>query len=538
MKERITINELKKRPYTKKRSYGVLRIIFSRTFIIMLLIVVEFAFYIFLSNFILNDALRGAFGVIIRIISTIYLFNTSKLQNSYKLTWILLFLSAPIVGLAFFLLLYVSLNNSKVTKNLETSIINTMPFFKKDIDSIYKSNLEKDEQGIFNYMTKYANSFAYKSENIKYYSFGKDYFEDLFVDLQNAKKFIFIESFIISNGIILDIILDILKKKIKEGVVVRLMYDGMSSLISIPLDFDKDIRKLGIECKKFKPLTPFVDSYHNNRDHRKIIVIDDNIAYTGGFNIADEYANIIERFGIWKDTGVRICGEAARSFTLFFLQIWNMTEEKVLDIDYDKFLLKDISLEEDIIDRNDNKKYSYLMPYTDYPKDLENVSNELFKNILNASNEYVYIMTPYLIIDESMINTIISASKRGVEVRIILPHIPDKKYAFALSRSYYRILCENGIKIYEYEKGFVHGKVFLSDNKRAIVGSANLDFRSLYMHYECGIYIYNSKVIKNIYKDFNDTFKECIYMDTEKINKLNKIEKIAGILLRIIAPLM
>ena len=299
---------------------------------------------------------------------------------------------------------------------------------------------------------------------------------------------------------------EILTKKSAEGVDVRVLYDGTCSIYLLPYKYPKHIEKLGIKCRMFSPPIPFLSTHYNNRDHRKIMVIDGKTAFTGGVNISDEYINEEHPFGHWKDVGVMMQGNAAFDFTVMFLQMWSATEHKRKEelefSDMQKYLVKYGSSMKQESMAVEAECAGYVIPYADNPVDDENVGRNVYIDMLNQAKEYVYIMTPYLILDGEMLTAITFAAKRGVDVRIILPHIPDKWYAFVLAQSNYQVLLEAGVKVYEYTPGFVHAKVFVADGERAVVGSINLDYRSLYWHYECAAYLYKVPAIKDIYNDF------------------------------------
>ena len=336
------------------------------------------------------------------------------------------------------------------------------------------------------------------------------------------------EYFIVEKGEMWSEILDILKEKVWQGVDVRFMYDGMCSLYLLPYHYDKELRRAGIKCKQFNKVRPMLTSYQNNRDHRKICVIDGKVAFTGGINLADEYINVKERFGYWKDTAIMLEGEAVQSFTMMFLQMWNITEKR--EEPYENYLTP--KLNETKLDQG------FVLPYADSPFDKQNVGEQVYLHILNHAKKYVHIMTPYLIIDDDMVSALEYVAQCGVEVIIIMPHKPDKWYAFAVARTYYESLMRAGVRIYEYTPGFVHAKVFVSDNDTATVGTINLDYRSLYHHFECGAFIYNNRVVWDIEKDFQETLKKCHEMTMEDIKSISWIQKLCGRVLRLIAPLM
>ena len=308
-------------------------------------------------------------------------------------------------------------------------------------------------------------------------------------------------------------ILDILIDKVSKGVEVRFMYDGMCSMVQLPYHYPKTMRKYGIKCKMFSPIKPVLSSHQNNRDHRKICVIDGHVAFTGGINLADEYINQKVRFGHWKDTAVMLKGEAVQNFTMMFLQMWNVSERGKED--YTKYLTpKSLDI---------RRELGFVLPYADSPFDHENIGEQVYFHLLNHAKKYVHIMTPYLILDNEMVTNLTYTAKCGIEVIIIMPHIPDKWYAFAVAQTYYEELISAGVQIYEYTPGFVHAKVFVSDNDTATVGTINLDYRSLYHHFECGTFIYNNPVVWEIERDFQNTLKT-----SQKITMLDVKERRIG----------
>ncbi len=316
------------------------------------------------------------------------------------------------------------------------------------------------------------------------------------------------------------------------------MYDGMCELSQLPHDYTKRMKKIGIHCKAFSPLTPFLSTYYNYRDHRKILVIDGKVTFNGGVNLADEYINKIERFGHWKDTAIMLKGEAAKSFTLMFLQMWNISEKTP---EFKKYLEEEKS--ENMSDLEHQKKgqkaeRGYVMPFGDCPLDDDKVGENVYMDILNRATDYVHIMTPYLILDGELQRAIEFAAQRGVEVAIILPGIPDKKAAYALAKSHYKSLLKAGVKLYEYTPGFVHAKVFVSDDKKGVVGTINLDYRSLYHHFECATYLYQVDCIKDIEADFKDTLSKCREITKETIRNEKLYYKVVGGVMKFIAPLM
>ena len=320
-------------------------------------------------------------------------------------------------------------------------------------------------------------------------------------------------------------VLEILERKVQQGVDVRLLYDGTCELTTLPEGYPQTMEALGIRCKMFSPISPIVSSHYNYRDHRKILVIDGKTAFTGGVNLADEYINHIERFGHWKDTAIMLKGDAVESFSLMFLQMWNIDEK-----------LPQFPEQLDVPEPAPAQ--GYVIPYADSPMDKEKLGEMVYIDILNRARSYVYIMTPYLILDGEMETALKFAAKRGVDVRIILPGIPDKKIPYALAKTHYKALLSAGVKLYEYTPGFVHAKVFLSDRREAVVGTINLDYRSLYHHFECAAYLKDVDCLEDIWQDFQNTMGSCRPVTWQTLRQEPFLVKLTGYLAKVIAPLL
>jgi len=322
-------------------------------------------------------------------------------------------------------------------------------------------------------------------------------------------------------------ILNILVRKARQGVDVRVMYDGTNTFANLPATYPKYLRRLGIKCKVFAPLRPFLSTHYNNRDHRKILVIDGHTAITGGVNLADEYINYIDRFGHWKDTAVMMKGEAARNFVLMFLQLWNSRDKNA---DYDSFL--------NVPSTTSHTANGYVIPYGDSPTDNENVGEAVYLHLLNHAKDYIYITTPYLILDHDLILALRFAAKRGVDVRVVVPSRSDHWYVTPLAKTHYHELCDAGVKVYEYTPGFIHAKMFLCDDSEAVVGTINLDYRSLYWHFECATYLHKVEAIQDIKTDFYDIFDKSKLIMHQDLKNISYTDKILGALFKVIAPLM
>ena len=368
---------------------------------------------------------------------------------------------------------------------------------------------------------------VYDKTAVTYFPLGEEKFEEMLKQLETAQHFIFMEYFIVSEGIMWGRVLEILARKAAAGVDVRVMYDGTCEFALLPHDYPKRLRKLGIKCKIFAPASPFVSTHYNYRDHRKILVIDGQTAFNGGVNLSDEYINQKMKFGHWKDTAVMIKGEAVKSFTLMFLQMWGMDGGKV---EFDTFLAYPT------LEVRDAK--GYVIPYGDRPLDEDQVGERVYMDMLNRALKYVHIMTPYLILDGEMETALKFAAERGVEVAVLLPGIPDKRIPYALAKTHYASLLESGVKIFEYTPGFVHAKVFVSDDREAVVGTINLDYRSLYHHFECATYMYGTDCIPQIEADFQATLAKCRQVTKETVRHEKWTMKLLGSLMKVAAPLL
>ena len=517
--------------HRKKPKSIILRVLFSRFFLIVFVLLVEILFMFYWFSHISSN---WSFSSIILydLLAIVFLLNTNWQKNEYKVLWITIMIMLPGVG-AILYFTYRLINKFNFASRKLDDVKDKIKDYTIDNSQIFENKLSIHERNSFyNYLYKKQHFLPMLNNDVRYFDDGRNYFDSLKEDLLKAKKSIYLEFFIISDGILWTDISNILKEKVQLGLDVKLMYDGLNITNDFSIKEIFKLRKLGVEVKMFAPIVPLMSSKQNNRDHRKIVVIDNEIAYTGGMNLADEYANYYHKHGIWKDAGVRVAGDSAKTFQLLFLQVWMMTiKEKHRDLH--QYLPYHILNNKTDIDKIDND-FSYICSYTDFPNDKENVSEDLYSMMIDYAYDYLYIMTPYLILNESLVDALIRAKKRDVDVRIVLPHIPDKTFVFYVSRSYYKILLANGIRCYEFTDGFVHSKVFCHDDKRAIVGTANFDYRSLYLHYEDGLYIYKDKCIKDIRNDFDILFDRCIEFKSHK--EIPLYQRFLGSILKIFAP--
>lgn len=515
--------------YVKKKGRrGIARIIYGRTFMIILILLIQLVMLYF--PILKYEKYSTFFYICFALMSivVVFLIINEEINPMYKLAWIIPVVAVPVFGTLAYFFIRFQPGPAFMRKRLDMLNKKTLPLLEQNEET--RNNLEKENKDAFNtarYLNATLNYPVFDNTSVEYFPVGEKMFRRMLLELEKAEEFIFLEYFIIENGIMWDAVLEILKSKAQKGVEVRVMYDGTCCFKLLPYSYPSQLQEMGIKAKIFSPIVPVLSIHQNNRDHRKIMVIDGKVAFTGGINLADEYINEVERFGHWKDTAVMLRGEAVKSFTCMFLQMWNLGEKKP-ESEFEKYIIREEYV----------KQKGYVIPYGDSPLDKENTGEQVYFDIINQAKDYVYIMTPYLILDNEMMMALKCAAKRGVDIRIIMPHIPDKRYAFYLARSYYVELISAGVKIYEYLPGFVHSKLFVSDNEKAVVGTINLDYRSLFLHFECAVYMYQSECIKDIRRDYDETLEKCMLVTKEYYYEIPVIKRLAGRILRLIAPLM
>ena len=489
----------------------------------------------FLILRLLNDLLSGHLGDILEIIFSILaiIFVTGLVskrdESSYKLLWVMTIVSMPILGS----ILYFWVGNKQTGKKLKNKLKQSS-LMLTDMLSVsekeYIADIKEQDLRIGQTLEHLSLSTDFpvlKNATSKYYPFGEEMFQDMCEDLKKAEKYIFVEYFIIQMGKFWGTLTDIMAQKVLDGVDVRVLYDDLGSIGTYSFVDVKELSKKGIKCTPFNPFF-FVKSQLNNRDHRKIMVIDGKVAYSGGINLADEYINEKIVFGRWKDIGFRITGNAVHSYTYMFAEFWNAFSNDKIIKEYMH------NTNEKCHEQPDN---GYIIPYYDSPMRDEHTSNVLFTEILSLATNYVWFYTPYLILGDALFDALIRAANRGVDVRIIMPGIPDKKIIYRLSRSYYKDLIQAGVKIYEYIPGFVHAKAFITDDKLAGIGTVNLDYRSLFLHFECNAIFYKADIIEDLKLDFLNTQKESIERTLSDI-KRGPLNNLINNFLRVIAPLL
>ncbi len=503
--------------------------LFQRRLIVALLIVIQAGIIIYfaVSSSQQSKTINGVFRILSFLV-VLQILNT-RMKKAFKMTWLLLILTFPVLGVTFYTLHYLQTEPKKLNK-----AINIMEGLSKSYYDL--SNRYFDEavamapqlKPHLYYLDKTAHFPVYRKTRTTYLSPGEVKFKALLKELKKAQKFIFLEYFIIEEGIMWDNILAILKEKAAAGVDVRLMYDDIGCFLLLPKDYPEQMAAYGIQCAVFNPFKPFLTTIQNNRDHRKIVVIDGKVAFTGGNNLADEYINAYPKYGHWKDASIMIEGEAAWSFTMMFLQMWSSVKGVEENFEsYYPWRHEPCTVESD----------GLVLPYADSPLDYENVGEHVYLQIINSAKNYLYINTPYLIVDENMISALMLAAKSGVDVRIVTPHRPDKRLVHMTTRSFYRTLITAGVRIYEYSEGFMHSKTFVSDDEVATVGTTNLDYRSLYLHFECGVWLYKTNSVLAVRDDFLSTLDLCEEITLDKCRNRLPVQFLQDVM-RVIAPLL
>lgn len=510
----------------KRKFFGLL--LGRRLFVILLL-----AAQLGLMFFLVVNSSRSSVWIeyaltLISILVVIHVAGEST-NSAYKLMWIMLILIFPLFGGSF----YVLFNSRSYMRQLNKKVSNiadkSKPLFYLPENCFgYACNEAPEYATQMQYLQKFTGFPVYGRTRTEYLSPGEVKFERLIETLKTAEKFIFLEYFSIKEGIMWDAILEVLKEKAQSGVDVRIMYDDVGSFLLLPKNYPKELESMGIQCIVFNPFSPFWTTIQNNRDHRKIAVIDGKYAFTGGVNLSDEYINAVDKHGHWKDAAVMLEGYAAWSFTLMFLQMWDMCR----NVDEDISSFYPWHSQECVVPDD-----GLVQPYADSPLDDEQIGEHVYLQIIHNAKKYIYINTPYLVIDDSMASALSLAAKSGVDVRIVTPHRFDKWYVHMVTRSYYRELIKSGVKIYEYSDGFIHSKTFVSDDKIATVGTTNLDFRSLYLSFECGVWMHKSRAVTELYEDFIKTLGQCCQIMEEDC-KSNRIAHLIQDTMRLFAPFM
>ena len=451
----------------------------------------------------------------------------SQENPDYKIPWLIFVLCVPVAGFMIYFMFYDRRLDRKQRKRIKK--IYNQQVRTRDEETLKK--IEHEDKKAYlqaNLLCKLADSHLYQNTSLEYFDMGEKMFPVMLDDLKKAEKYIFMEYFIVEEGLFWNSILDILKEKAAKGVDVRVVYDDIGCMMTLPGDYYKTLRGYGIKAVCFSRLKGQADNEFNNRSHRKITVIDGKVGYTGGVNIADEYINEVEKFGVWKDVGIRLEGEAVTQLTSLFLVDYELNVKTPVE-DFEPYFKSGISTENS----------GYVLPFGDGPRPIFNqrVAKIMIMNMLNQAQDYVYMMTPYFIIDNELCQCIENAAMRGIDVRVITPHIPDKRIIQLMTRSYYKRLTDAGAKIYEFEPGFLHAKVYLSDDQYGIVGTINMDYRSLVHHFENGVWLYKHEVLSQIKEDIYNTLEQSIEMNDELI-KNTVGQRIIRALVRALSPML
>ena len=484
--------------------------------VVIIAVLLEFidSFYIFYAA-----------SIVLSIAAVIWILNDAS-NPAYKLAWIIPILVFPIFGGLF----YLFFGRIRLNKGLKMEMIASADRIgpiqtpEETLEALEAADPPAVRQS--HYLSTRAQSPLWNHSFTEYLPDGEIAFERLSEELKKAERFIFLEYFIIQEGEMWKAILDILREKAERGVDVRVMYDDFGCSGKLPSGYDRELEAMGIRCAVFNPMKPFLSSNLNHRDHRKIAVIDGSVGFTGGMNLADEYINRVERFGHWKDGAIMLKGDAVWSLTLMFLKLWSHVKGE--EADHLRFK-PDLSV---------TGSDGFVQPFGDSPLDDEPVGENVYLNLIGQARKYLYITTPYLVIDNEMLTALSLAAKSGVDLRIITPHIPDKWYVHAVTRANYKALLDSGARIYEYKPGFIHSKTFVADDKYGVVGTINLDFRSLFLHFECGVWLYGTGSIAAMKEDFLLTLNECAEVTRVELDRIKLHRKAAGWLLKIFSPLL
>lgn len=499
-----------------------------RAFVLIILIVAQLALVAFTiwTTSTISIYLNAALSLV-SLFVVLYIVKTRS-DPSYKLTWSILILLMPVFGGLFYLLFGLQPSSNRLQRRMALLEAAARPYLRQDAAVLSAvSALRPDFGRQARYLSETAGFPVYGASDAEHLKSGEAQFERLQTELAKAERFIFLEYFIIDEGLMWNTILGILVEKAARGVDVRVLYDGIGCLITLPPDYPATLARQGISCAVFNPASAVPSTILNNRDHRKLVIIDGAVAFTGGVNLADEYINKIEKFGHWKDAAVVVTGAAVESLAIMFINMWNLQTKG--STGYQAFLNNRLPLTGGDV---------FVQPYADSPLDNESVGESVYMNIVNAARSYIYITTPYLIVDHTMMTAICLAAKSGVDVRIIAPRHWDKWYAHMATRSYYDELVAAGVRVYEYVDGFMHAKTFVSDDIVAVIGTTNLDYRSLFLHYECGVLLYGGRAVAGVKEDFLTTLDRCDSVTPGEYSPKTVAGRIFLQVLRLLSPLL
>lgn len=448
--------------------------------------------------------------------------STRKTKLAYKMAWIVPILVLPIVGGAMYLILgggrKPKFERAATARTYRRQL--TDPLSEEDLRRYGSDCLQQ-----VRYLKNAAMCPAYRNTETRYFPMGADFFPVLLEELEKAERFIFLEYFVVAGGELWSQVLDVLIRKAQAGVDVRLIYDGVGSAPTLPPRYPATLEALGIKCRPFQPFRPVLSIHQNNRDHRKLLVIDGVAGAVGGLNLADEYIGVKERFGVWKDNALLLKGDAVWSLVVFFLDMWDQGDE---ESDYETFRpVQPVPV---------NAAGGLVVPYADTPMPQDTICADLYLQMVTKARDYLYITTPYLVIDETMTAALCTAARSGVDVRIVTPHIPDKKVVFSVTRSNYPTLLEAGVRIYEFTPGFMHSKVAVADDRYASVGSCNLDYRSFYLQFENGVWLWGGPTVAAVRDDVLETLEQCREILPRDMDKAPLSARFMNVFYRLFAP--
>ena len=513
----------------RKGQKGLIHAIFSRFGLVLVLLVLQFGALFSLMRWFSNLLPHYLGGtLLVTAVMMVYLLN-QDMNNSVRIPWLVVTALAPVLGVLLFCYTKEDVGHRMLKKRLlelEGQTRSQLPQNKKTSKA-----LDADCPGaasLAQYLRGRGGGFpVYENTQVTYFPSGEAKFAALLPQLESATQYIFLEYFIIDEGLLWGRILEILARKAAQGVDVRVMYDGTCEFSTLHRDYPRRLEALGIRCKVFAPVTPFVSTHYNYRDHRKILVVDGRVGFTGGVNLADEYINHVEKYGRWKDAAVMLEGEGVRTMTALFLQMWSIQREP----EFAQFLTRPIP---------ETQAKGFVIPYGDCPLDGERVGEMVYIDLLNRARRSVHIITPYLILDGELETALRFAAERGVDVHLILPGKPDKWFAYALAKTHYLPLLSSGVKISEWEPGFTHAKVMIMDGQEAVVGTINLDYRSLYHHFENAVWMRGVDCLPRIEADFQDTLAQCRTVEPtrQSVWQGKKLLHLVGMVLKFIAPLI
>ena len=512
----------------KAAKQRIRRMLIRRLFVMVLLLVQIVVIFLTVSYY---TQLRWVWNLftVLGVLTALHLL-THDQPPAFKISLVFLILLFPVFGGVFYWVFHFQTTTVGFRKRLHRIEERTRPAFAHLATGEAEACRQLPESGrLVRYLHSTRGFPVYRNTDTVYFATGEEFEAALLNELRQAKRYIFLEFFIIGEGVFWNEILAVLRDRVAAGVDVRVVYDDLGSFVSLPHNYAEELCREGIQCRVFNPFRPFLTSIQNNRDHRKIAVVDGRVAFTGGMNLADEYINQKERFGHWKDAAILLRGEGAWSFTVMFLQIWSFLTGKQEDCD--------AYLPEPASPQDGAGTQGWVQPYADSPMDHDNVGEQVYLQLIGNARRYLYITTPYLLVDSNLISALKLAAKSGVDVRIITPYKPDKRLVQFTTSSYYRDLLSSGVRIYEYLDGFIHSKNMIADDLTATVGTVNLDFRSLYLHFECGTCLYRVPALESIKRDFLATLERCRPI-TVKDCKANPVKSILQDICRLFAPLM